>query len=186
MERLCDKIDAYEDGELTGEEGVLFEKHMESCPLCRRELDWLRSLNTLFSKMPVKRPPRGIEQAVLTALGFERKPVWTGVLGWATSGIVGAWIVLLGFLVREAALKSITPTAKGLAGIPSLFEALGHGLHAALNLLKPVGLVLTALVKATSYVPVSGIAVLAVAVGLMAAFGIWYTTREVGYARAKI
>lgn len=186
MERLCDKIDAYEDGELAGEERVLFEKHLESCPLCRRELDWLRSLNTLFSKMPVRKPPRGIEQAVLTALGFGRKPVWTNALGWATSGIVGVWIVLLGFLVRDAALKSITPTAKGLAGIPSLFDALGHGLHVALGLLKPVGLALAALVKAASYIPVSSIAVFAVAIGLMAGFGIWLTTREVSYARSNV
>lgn len=183
---MCDKIDSYGEGELTREETVLFEKHLESCPSCRRELDWLESLNIMFSTMPARKPPRGIESAVLGALGFRRRPVWSGALGLAAASVVGVWLMVLPILVRVVGVKSLSPVAKGLAGISALLSGLLRGMHVAVDMLGPLNTTLTALAKVAGHVQFPAVMVSMLVVGLMAGLGIWFSIRGVRHAHLYV
>jgi hypothetical protein len=183
LDRICDRIEEYHEGQLTGEDRIEFENHLGSCPSCREELDWMRSLDLMFEKAPVRRPPRSLERRVLAALGFGVRPVWATTFGWAAACLVGAWLIALPSLIRITGPKSIAPVARGLADLPSFLSGLLHGLRAFVDLLKPVGITAEALVKALGHTYFSLFIVVVLTIGFMAGLGIWHTLRGVRYVR---
>jgi len=185
LDRICDRIEEYQEGQLTREKSMEFENHLGSCPSCREELAWIRNLDLMFGKAPVKRPPRGLERAVLSALGFGRRPVWATAAGWATASFVGAWLIALPLLVRVAGPKSIAPVARGLAGLPSVITTLLNGLQVLVGLLRPAGATMEALVKAMSHTNLPLVTALILTIGFAAGLGIWRNLREVRYVRVK-
>jgi anti-sigma factor RsiW len=182
---MCDKLEEYQEGQLTGDQRIDFERHLESCPSCREELAWIRSLDLLFDKAPVKRPPRGLERSVLSALGFGLKPAWTTTLGWAAASFVGAWLIGLPLLIRAAGPKSVAPIARGLAGIPSLITGILNGLEVLVNLLRPAGVTAEALAKALGHTNIPFVIALILLMGFAAGLGIWRNLREVHYVRVQ-
>jgi hypothetical protein len=182
MEKCCENIDAYKDGELKGEEKVLFENHLQSCHSCCEELEWLGSLDLIFSRMPSRKPTADIEQNVLNALGFRKPPVWTHALGWAGSAAVGTWLVVLTLFFRATGLRWIDAVADGLTGISSFVSRSVIGLRALLDLVRPIKALLDALVRSTTPLPVPALVACTILVGLVAAYGLWFSMRRVSYA----
>ncbi len=188
MKNTCDMIEAYKEGQLSGEERKEFEKHLGSCPSCTKELEWLEKLDGLFLRMRPSRPPRGMEREVLNALGFERRPAWSGALGWATVTFVGAWLIFLPLFLKITGFRSIGALARGLADLPSLVSNLQHYLRVSVDLLKPLAAATEALLKAAGYVqvPIVVCTVVVLTVGLVCGFGVWYNARGVSYARSRV
>jgi hypothetical protein len=188
LRNICDMIEAYREGQLSREEELEFEKHLGSCPFCAEELEWLGRLDTLFSRIRPDRPPRGLERQVLCALGFERKPVWSGALGWTTATVVGAWVVFLPILLRITGMRSIGPAARGLADLPSFLISIQKYVRVGVDVLKPLAVAGEALLTAAGHVqvPIAVCTVVLLTIGLVCGFGVWYNLREVSYARSRI
>ncbi len=65
--RACERsrrLNAYHDGELSGEECAVLEKHLRECPSCAQELTRLRRLSGLFAAVEMP----GISSDVLDRL----------------------------------------------------------------------------------------------------------------------
>lgn len=183
MDRICDRIEDYEEGQLTRQEMLEFENHLGSCPSCREKLEWMKSLDLMFSRIPSRTPPRGLERAVLSALGFGERPVWATTLGWATASFVGAWLVALPLVVRATGLKIITPIARGLAGLPSLLSGFVSSVQVSLSLMGPASATCEALAKAAGHTHLPIVIAVMFAIGLASGLGIWHNLRGVRYAR---
>jgi hypothetical protein len=183
LDRICDRIEDYEEGQLARKDEVEFENHLGSCPSCREKLEWMKSLDLMFSKGPVKTPPRGLERAVLKALGFGQRRVWAPTLGWATASFVGAWLVALPLIVRATGFKSIAPIARGVAALPSLISSFVSGLQVSLSLLRPASVTIEALAKAAGHTHLPIVVAVILAIGLASGLGIWHNLRGVRYAR---
>lgn len=138
----------------------------------------------MFLETPVRKPPRGIERGVLSALGFRRRPVWANALGWTTASAVAAWLVALPLVIREAGPRSIAPFARGLADIPSFFSALLHTFHVLVDLLRPAGATMEALAKVAAHTHLPLITLAILTVGFVSGLGILYNLRGVRYASA--
>jgi anti-sigma factor RsiW len=183
LDRICDRIEEYQEGQLTRDEKAEFEMHLESCPSCREELEWIRSLDLMFERVPVRRPPRSLERAVLSALGFGVKPAWVTTTGWAAASMVGVWLIALPVLIKAAGPKSIAPVARCLAGISSFITGLVNGLHVFVTLLRPAGVTAQALSKALCQGNIPLITLTVLIIGFAAGLGIWRNVREVRYVQ---
>lgn len=75
-----ENISAYVDGELSADEKISFEEHINSCPDCKKELDEMMQIIRLCSNMPLQQLPEGFRDELhekLTAVAARSKNIET-------------------------------------------------------------------------------------------------------------
>ena len=106
-EQFADDLALYALNALTGDELTSLEKHLETCPACRQELEQVRgdgallALSTLGPKPPLRARQRLMDATSKDAVGKEAsisrgthatenksRRSWWGVLGWAATAAV--------------------------------------------------------------------------------------------------
>lgn len=65
--RVQNMLSAYCDSELTGTEMLRVRSHLHACPLCRREMEALTQVKSLFGALPSPAPARGFDPSLLDA-----------------------------------------------------------------------------------------------------------------------
>jgi anti-sigma-K factor RskA len=124
-EQFADDLALYALGTLEGDERASLEKHLETCPSCRLELDQLRGdMALMATSVTGPKPPQRSRQRLLDAIAkeprgasaSERKRSWNlwGALGWIAAGIL-----LLAFLKtrhENSLLQQSVSTLASLVG----------------------------------------------------------------------
>lgn len=116
-------LEAYYDGELEAGKAARLEEHLETCALCRQELDSLRNLSTLLQTVPppsFSAPPEAFAAQVESRLpAHSPAPGWQRPLeiAWrlAPAALVAGWLLLQAFLFLAGVLSS-----------SGLIDSLGH------------------------------------------------------------
>lgn len=93
-EEIRKELSAYIDGFLSDEELAAVRKHLETCALCRQELDSLRETVALIQGLPELDVPEGFRSRVLERVAAEKAPVRTAAVG--NGGRVGRLRSLFG------------------------------------------------------------------------------------------
>ena len=79
MNELCKDVSLYFYGELDAQRAASFEKHLSSCPQCRKDLAFLRQVQTAL--LPSAAPEKAVERVLRRpAVGWWRrmwKPVFS-------------------------------------------------------------------------------------------------------------
>jgi anti-sigma factor RsiW len=107
-------------GELSVEEERELELHLEECPECRRELDWVRQTHALLRQLATYEPPTELEGKVLAQVRGEM-PIRSsgGWWLWVSAAAVLLVVAVLGIgILREITGDSTTSvplTATALA-----------------------------------------------------------------------
>ena len=88
-QKIKELISSYTDGELNQELKKKIEKHLESCPECRKELEEMRKFEEVMSQMELKKPPGEVWKRYWASVynRLERR------IGWILLSI-GAMIIL--------------------------------------------------------------------------------------------
>src|SRR5271154_2701917 len=96
-EQFGEDLALYALNALSGEERSTLEKHLASCPSCKRELEQLRGDGALLALSTIgPRPPARARQRLLDAIAKEPgrstsvasvtgRRSWWGALGWAAA-----------------------------------------------------------------------------------------------------
>jgi len=98
-EQFAEDLSLYALGALEGEERANLEKHLETCPSCRLELDQLRGdMALMATSVTGPKPPQRSRQRLLDAIAkeprglpaSEHKRSWNpwGALGWVAAGLL--------------------------------------------------------------------------------------------------
>lgn len=66
-----DRIESYIDRELLGDEALHFERHIDTCPNCERELELARSIVSELRAMPERKCPDHVTDRVFEEVGAE-------------------------------------------------------------------------------------------------------------------
>ncbi|MGA7632675.1 MAG: anti-sigma factor [Terriglobales bacterium] len=122
-EQFEEDLALYALNALTGADRANIERHLSTCPACRRELEQLRADSALLALSTVgPKPPQRSRQRLLDAIAKEPRPpvavparprrsLW-GVLGWAAAAAVS---LLAASLWKEnTALKRDVSSFRGL------------------------------------------------------------------------
>lgn len=132
-----EKVNAYVDGELT-DNVEAFEKHLDSCEVCRREYEDILELKSLMNDMPILDLPEGFEETLHEKLVQEKQaPVsilskystqikWIGSL--AAVAIVAISLVNNGFNIGE---KSTNTAAFEAYSDETADDAITYGVAAS-------------------------------------------------------
>jgi len=108
-EQYADDLALHALGALEGEERAALEKHLETCPACRLELDQLRGDMALMAMATTgPKPPQRSRQRLLDAIAkepraFGAQPArasrfnWWAALGWAAAVAMFVVVVQLRF-----------------------------------------------------------------------------------------
>jgi anti-sigma factor (TIGR02949 family) len=133
-----DDVLAYLTGLLEGEEKALFEKHLEDCPACRRELDLERALQSGLSECTLPdAAPAELRPAVLAGMLTVRRPrfpFWQigATVAAGTAAFLALLHVLAGSGLPEAGAGLLARAASSLSsmfsGTGSLPVMIGTGL----------------------------------------------------------
>jgi predicted anti-sigma-YlaC factor YlaD len=88
-EKLKKLVSSYADGELSGEERAVVEKHLEECSECRQAIREMEDLRKEMNKMGLREPPEEVWKVYTESVynRLERR------IGWILVS-VGAMIVL--------------------------------------------------------------------------------------------
>ncbi len=112
----ADQIDRYLEGELDRTEREDFERHLGTCPACRRAVDDWRLLSEAAAGLPALELPPDFSLRVMARIEADHKaPV--SVFGWLALGaaaLVSLFSVLVGVLILSG--HSLTGLILGLEG----------------------------------------------------------------------
>src|ERR671937_735200 len=98
-EQFAEDLSLYALGALEGEERANLEKHLETCPACRLELDQVRGdMALMTTAVSGPKPPQRSRQRLLEAIAKEPRGVpagrtkrkWNawGALGWVAAALL--------------------------------------------------------------------------------------------------
>ncbi|MBN1273722.1 MAG: zf-HC2 domain-containing protein [Candidatus Aminicenantes bacterium] len=129
-QKIKELISSYLDGELDREQEKIVISHLKSCPECRRELEEMKKLEEIMSRIELKKPPQEMWQTYWNSVynRLERR------IGWILLS-VGAIILLFfgGYKMMEGMIHdpSIPFLLKlgilaGLGGTVVLLVSLGR------------------------------------------------------------
>lgn len=125
-EQFAEDLSLYALGTLEGEERSTLEKHLETCPACRLELDQLRGdMALMATSVAGPKPPQRSRERLLTAIAKEPRGGtgtvpqkasrgWWGAVGW----LAAAALLLMVLRIRSenSALRESVGTLRGLVG----------------------------------------------------------------------
>ena len=66
-------LSARADGELTGEEGILLQKHLDACPACASEWLAVQVVTNAMRALPEVAPPLGLDRSVRIAIARQQR-----------------------------------------------------------------------------------------------------------------
>jgi len=112
-EHLDDVLSAYLDDELTPEERVDVEAHLNGCAECRSDLDAEADVRRLVRELPAVDPPFGFYERILrdgpgAGAPPERKRRLRFGLG-SIAAAVACWLLVLGLVNVNSASASVDP-----------------------------------------------------------------------------
>ena len=131
-EQIAEDLALYALETLEGDERLAFEKHLETCATCRRELEVVRGdLAVVAMTTGGPRPPARSRERLLSAISKEprassvpgmmhapedhtRPFAWWGVLGWAAA--LGLVLVAINLMRSNAALERSVASLKAQFG----------------------------------------------------------------------
>lgn len=89
------RISAYLDHELTGQQMIAMREHLSHCDACRDELEAIRKVSTLFVETTSMDAPEGLEDRILQAVhaSAQQKPKRAASLMIATASAAAACFV---------------------------------------------------------------------------------------------
>jgi predicted anti-sigma-YlaC factor YlaD len=106
-EKIRELLSSYLDGELDEKEKHIVEKHLETCPQCRKELEELERFEEVMDKMELKEPKKEVWQVYWKSIynRLERR------IGWILLSIGGMILLFFGGykLVEGIIIDSTTP-----------------------------------------------------------------------------
>jgi hypothetical protein len=122
-EDMHNLLNAYLDDELHGPRLAQMERHLDSCPACRQELEELRSVSRLLQAapppqvMPVGRFVSNLNLGLMRRKVQDRPAQPAGLVWWLVpAGLLGAW-----FFVRTVFMLS------GLVNVADASGLIGNG-----------------------------------------------------------
>ena len=126
-EHVMDWLAAYHDGELHGARLLQVERHLETCPNCRAELETFQALSALLQEHPAM-PRRTSPERFVAQVRLRAQPRVGGAAqrrtpsaGWLIIplGLLGLWAFTQAILLVSQLVLITLPLFDGLGGAPS-------------------------------------------------------------------
>jgi len=122
-EQFAEDLSLYALGTLEGEERSTLEKHLETCPACRLELDQLRGdMALMATSVAGPKPPQRSRERLLTAIAKE--PRGSRAAG-ASARSTRSWWSVLGWVAAVALLLVIVRTRRENSALRQSVSNLG-------------------------------------------------------------
>ena len=116
-EKYQELISAFIDGELTAEESINLQNHLDQCPACRRLMEEVKELHSLIASEDKTRMPIDVEKQILIDVSKRKrdKKEPAGFFGGyyrVPRGAVWAALVLLVLLAVNSILSPFSPPGR--------------------------------------------------------------------------
>jgi anti-sigma factor RsiW len=110
----CDRLDDYMLGWLSTDEAAEFERHLNDCPACRRELDLQQSIDSLLADCggAMDAIPSGLVERTRYRVRAQRR---RKVVRWAFGLTVAAAVLILAIIGRFASWPTSGPGNRDVA-----------------------------------------------------------------------